>query len=110
MRLLGGSFRKCSPPGSCSAISSSAADREPLCPLFLISAVRSDFLDRFAEDLSRLVSLRNRLARPWTLAPIGKDGLREVISGPARLVGLDVSEIKDAMVAEARDEREFLGH
>jgi formylglycine-generating enzyme required for sulfatase activity len=74
------------------------------CPLFLISAVRSDFLDRFAEDLPRLVAVRNRLGRPWTLAPIGADGLREVIEGPARLAGLDVSEVKEVMVAEARDE------
>ena len=59
-----------------------------------------DFLDRF-EDLPRLVNLRNRLARPWTLPPIGDDGLREVIGGPARLAGLDVSEVLEAMVAEA---------
>ena len=74
------------------------------CPLFVISTVRSDFLDRFAEDMPRLVSLRNRLARPWTLAPIGEVGLREAISGPARLAGLDVSEVKELMVAEARGE------
>ena len=42
--------------------------------------------------------------RPWTLAPIGADGLREVIQGPADLAGLDVSEVKELMVAEARDE------
>jgi formylglycine-generating enzyme required for sulfatase activity len=76
---------------------------DPDCPLFLISTVRADFLDRF-EDLPRLVNLRNRLARPWTLPPIGEDGLREVIAGPARLAGLDVSEVQEAMVAEARDE------
>ena len=74
------------------------------CPLFVISTVRSDFLDRFAEDLPRLVAVRNRQGRPWTLAPIGPDGLREVIDGPARLAGLDVSEVREAMVAEARDE------
>ena len=77
--------------------------RMPDCPLFVISTVRADFLDRF-EDLPRLVAARNRLARPWTLAPIGAEGVREVIEGPARLAGLDVSEIKEAMVAEARDE------
>src|SRR5512132_2663057 len=60
------------------------------CPLFVISTVRSDFLDRFAEDLPRLVAVRNRAGRPWTLAPIGDDSLREVLSGPARLAGLDV--------------------
>jgi formylglycine-generating enzyme required for sulfatase activity len=74
------------------------------CPLFVISTVRSDFLDRFAEDLPRLVAVRNRAGRPWTLAPIGDDSLREVISGPARLAGLDVSEVKEAMIDQARDE------
>jgi formylglycine-generating enzyme required for sulfatase activity len=73
------------------------------CPLFVISTVRADFLDRF-EDLPRLVAVRNRVGRPWTLAPIGTEGLREVIAGPARLAGLDVSEVQEAMVAEARDE------
>jgi formylglycine-generating enzyme required for sulfatase activity len=80
-----------------------AALEDPDCPLFVISTVRADFLDRF-EDLPRLVAARNRLARPWTLAPIGEDGLREVIEGPALLTGLDVGEVKEAMVAEARDE------
>jgi Sulfatase-modifying factor enzyme 1/TIR domain len=74
------------------------------CPLFVISTVRSDFLDRFAEDLPRLVAVRNRQGRPWTLAPIGPDGLREVIDGPARLSGLDVSEVREAMLDQARDE------
>ena len=81
-----------------------AALEDPDCPLFVISTVRADFLERFGEDLPRLVAARNRLARPWTLAPIGVKGLREVIEGPARLAGLDVSEIEEAMVAEARDE------
>jgi formylglycine-generating enzyme required for sulfatase activity len=74
------------------------------CPLFVISTVRADFLDRFAEDLPRLVAAQNRLGRTWKLTPISADGLREVITGPARLANLDVSEIKAAMVAEARDE------
>jgi formylglycine-generating enzyme required for sulfatase activity len=80
-----------------------AALEDADCPLFVISTMRADFLDRF-EDLPRLVGARNRLARLWTLAPIGVEGLREVIEGPARLAGLDVSEIKEAMVTEARDE------
>ncbi|MDZ3838204.1 MAG: SUMF1/EgtB/PvdO family nonheme iron enzyme [Rhodospirillales bacterium] len=81
-----------------------AALEDADCPLFVLSTVRSDFLDRFAQDLPRLVAVRNRLARPWTLGPMGADGLREVIDGPARLAGLDASEVKEAMVAEARDE------
>lgn len=81
-----------------------AALEDADCPLFVISTVRSDFLDRFAEDLPWLVAVRNRQGRPWTLSPVSTDGLREVIEGPARLAGLDVSEVKEAMVAEARDE------
>jgi hypothetical protein len=73
------------------------------CSLFVISTVRADFLDRF-EDLPRLVRLRNRRARPWTLPPISADALREVIGGPARLAGLDVSEVQETLVSEARDE------
>ncbi len=73
------------------------------CPLFLISTVRADFLDRF-EDLPRLVSVRNRFGRAWTLPPIGADGLREVIDGPARLAGLNADEVRDAIIADARDE------
>ena len=63
------------------------------CPLFVISTVRADFLDRF-EDLPRLVAVRNRAGRSWTLPPIGDQGLREVIEGPARLAGIDVSEVQ----------------
>ena len=77
---------------------------DPDCPLFLISTVRADFLDRFAEDVPRLADLSNRCGKAWRLPPIGADGLREVIGGPARLAGLDVSEVQEAMVAEARDE------
>ena len=73
------------------------------CPLFVLSTVRADFLDRF-DDLPRLVAVRNRRARPWTLPLIGPDGLRAVIDGPARLAGLDVGEVREAIVAEARNE------
>jgi formylglycine-generating enzyme required for sulfatase activity len=74
------------------------------CPLFVISTVRSDFLDQYDELLPRLVAVRNRRARRWTLPPISPEGLREIVSGPARLAGLDVREIQEAMVAEAQDE------
>ena len=76
---------------------------DPDCPLFVISTVRADFLDRF-ETLPRLLAVRNRASRTWTLPPIGVAGLREIIAGPARLAGLDVSDVQEAMVAEARDE------
>jgi hypothetical protein len=52
----------------------------------------------------RLIDLRNRLAHPWTLPLAGDDGLREIIAGPARLAGLDVSEVREAIVADAHDE------
>jgi len=74
------------------------------CPLFLISTVRADFLDHFADDLPRLAEMSNQRAKSWRLPPIGADGLREIISGPARLAGLDVSEVQEVMVAEARNE------
>ena len=73
------------------------------CPLFVISTVRADFLDRF-DDLPALVEVRNRMGRPWTLPAVGGDGLREIIGGPAQLAGLNVSEVQEAMVADARDE------
>ena len=76
---------------------------DPDCPLFVISTVRADFLDRF-ESLPRLLAVRNRASRTWTLPPIGVAGLREIVAGPARLAGLDVSDVQEAMVAEARDE------
>ncbi len=74
------------------------------CPLFMISTVRLDFLHQFPEDLPRLVETRNRIAKQWTLAPIGEDALREVIEGPARLAALDVSEVTELILADARDE------
>jgi hypothetical protein len=73
------------------------------CPLFLISTVRADFLDRF-EELPQLVNQRNGLGKPWTLPPVGDDALREIIGGPARLAGLDVSEVQEVMVDQACDE------
>ncbi len=73
------------------------------CPLFVISTVRADFLDRF-DDLPRLAAVQNRVGRSWKLPPIGAEGLREIIDGPARLAGLDVSEVREAMVREAEDE------
>ncbi len=74
------------------------------CPLFVISTVRSDFLDRFDELLPRLVPVRNRSGKLWTLPLIGENALREIISGPARLAGIDTSEVQESMVIEARDE------
>ncbi|AGA91583.1 hypothetical protein Thimo_2883 [Thioflavicoccus mobilis 8321] len=74
------------------------------CPLFLISTVRADFLDRFGEQLPALAGMRNRRGKDWLLPPIGGEGLREVIEGPARLAGLTVSEVCDAIINDARNE------
>ena len=60
--------------------------------------------DRFDQLLQRLVPIRNRSGKLWTLPLIAGDALCEVIRGPAELAGLDVSEVQEAMVAEARDE------
>ena len=77
---------------------------DPDCPLFVISTVRSDFLDRFDAQLPELVPIRNRLAKLWTLPLIGRDVLRDVIDGPARLCGLNVDEVREAMLTEIQDE------
>jgi formylglycine-generating enzyme required for sulfatase activity len=84
-----------------SLLASALEDRD--CPLFVISTMRADFLHRF-EKLPRLVAVRNWLARSWTLAPIGDHGLRRIIEGPAQLAALNVSEIKDLMVDQAKGE------
>jgi formylglycine-generating enzyme required for sulfatase activity len=81
-----------------------AALADPDCPLFVLSTVRADFLDRFADDMPELTRVLNHAGKRWTLAPIGDAGLREVIDGPARLAGLDVDEVREAMLAEARGE------
>ncbi len=73
------------------------------CPLFVISTVRADFLHRF-DDVPRLNDVRNHRGKPWTLAPIGPDGLREVIEGPARLTGLDISEVKGVILEQAEND------
>jgi hypothetical protein len=81
-----------------------AALDDPDCPLFVLSTVRADFLYRFGEDAPALTRVLNHAGRRWALAPVGEAGLREVVDGPARLAGLDVSEVREAMLGEARDE------
>jgi hypothetical protein len=81
-----------------------AALADPDCPLFVLSTVRADFLDRFGEDLPELTRVLNHAGKRWTLAPIGEAGLREVIDGPAGLAGLDVDEVREAIIDQARDE------
>ena len=73
------------------------------CPLFVISTVRADFLDRF-EQLPRLQAIYNSHCRRYFLPTISEHGLREVIKQPARLAGLDVSEVATAIIDDALDE------
>jgi len=73
------------------------------CPLFLVSTVRLDFLDRM-ELLPRLCEVYHSHREGYPLLTISPQGLREVIEMPALLAGLDVSEVTAAIVADARDE------
>jgi formylglycine-generating enzyme required for sulfatase activity len=77
--------------------------QDPECPLFLISTVRADFLDR-CEQLPRLQTLYNSHCKRYFLPTISEHGLREVIEQPAHLAGLDVSEVTAAILADARNE------
>ncbi len=77
--------------------------QDPDCPLFLINTVRADFLDRF-EYLPRLQDIYNRHCKRYFLPTISTHGLREIIEQPARLAGLDVSEVTTAILNDARDE------
>lgn len=81
-----------------------AALQDKDCPLFLISTVRIDFLEHF-ERLPLLSELENSdVCKRYTLKTITQAGLRGVIEQPARLAGLDVSEVTTAMLNEAREE------
>ncbi|MFM8444323.1 MAG: toll/interleukin-1 receptor domain-containing protein, partial [Methylococcus sp.] len=77
--------------------------QDPDCPLLLITTVRADFLDRY-ELLPGLQGPYNSLCKRYFLPLISGPGLREAIEGPARLAGLDVSEVTTAMLEQARDE------
>ncbi len=73
------------------------------CPLFVISTVRADFLDRF-DQLPSLATIPTSMCKRYFLPSISEQGLREVIDGPARLTGLDVSEVRAAILEDAREE------
>ncbi|MBE2295765.1 MAG: SUMF1/EgtB/PvdO family nonheme iron enzyme [Phycisphaerales bacterium] len=77
--------------------------QDPECPLFLISTIRADFLDRF-ERLSHLQAIYNSHCKRYFLPTISAPGLREVIEQPACLAGLDVREVTAAILNDARDE------
>ncbi len=73
------------------------------CPLFLISTVRADFLDRF-EYLQNLQTIYNSHCKRFFLPTISVKGLQEVIEQPARLAGLDVQEVTAAILKDAENE------
>ena len=73
------------------------------CPLFLISTVRADFLDRF-EYLPDLQTIYNSQCKRYFLPLISTKGIREIIEQPARLAGLDVTEVSFAILNDAKDE------
>ena len=78
---------------------------DPDCPLFVISTVRADFLDRFAEDLPRLVA---RAQPAGQAVDAGADRRRRPARGHRRPGAARRprrrARCKEAMVAEARDE------
>ena len=77
--------------------------QDPDCPLFLISTVRADFLDRF-EQLPALQQIYNHRCKRYFLPTISEQGLREIIEEPARLAHLDVGEVTTAILEDARGE------
>ncbi|MEW8438518.1 MAG: SUMF1/EgtB/PvdO family nonheme iron enzyme [Candidatus Thiodiazotropha taylori] len=76
---------------------------DPECPLFMISTVRADFLDRY-EQLPALQAIYNSHCARYFLPIITEQGLREAIEEPAALAGLDVSEITTAIFKETEAE------
>lgn len=84
-----------------SQISNALSDTE--CPFFLISSIRSDFLGDL-DKLPKLSNLYNRMCGRYRLGAITDEGLREIIEKPARLAGLDVTEVTTAIVNDARNE------
>ena len=77
--------------------------QDPECPLFLVSTVRADFLDRF-EQLPALQQIVNHRCKRYFLPTISEQGLREIIEAPARLADLDVGEVTTAILEDARGE------
>ena len=77
--------------------------QDPDCPLFAVSTVRADFLDRF-EALPRLQAIYNSHCRRYFLPTISARGLRDCIEQPARLAGLNVDEVLVPLLDQAHDE------
>ncbi|WP_437679096.1 nSTAND1 domain-containing NTPase [Sorangium sp. So ce131] len=53
-------------------------------PLRVVLAIRSDFLDRFADDNDFMINATRGL---WLLPPMGRDGLREALTRPLEAAG-----------------------
>ena len=62
----------------------SAVADDATSPLRVVLSIRSDFLDRLAEDPQFLAELTQGL---FFLGPPGRDGLREAITNPAEMAG-----------------------
>lgn len=80
-----------------------AALCDPECPLFLLSTVRADFLDRL-DRLEHLMAPYNDRCRRFLLPPMGERGLRDVIRLPAAMAGVDVGEVEAAILEQAKGE------
>ena len=81
----------------------SQALSDPLVPLYLVSTIRSDFIDQLP-SLGGLSQLLNSHCRRYLVLAITPDGLRQSIEGPARRAGLDVAQVSTAMLREALGE------
>jgi formylglycine-generating enzyme required for sulfatase activity len=80
-----------------------SALQDPECPLFIISTIRVDFLTGVGA-LQPLSAIYNSRCRRYLLPAISDAGLREVIEEPAKMAGLDVSQVSAAIRQDARDE------
>lgn len=95
-------FAETKPPNRFDALVAHAL-QEPECPLFVISTVRSDFLDRFGL-LPCLQAIYNSHCRRYFLPTISAAGLREVIEQRARMTELNVDEVLIPLLDQARGE------
>ena len=77
--------------------------RDKDCPLFLITALRIDFLDQF-EQLPRLSEIYNSHCQRYLLKTISRQDMREIIERPAQLAELDVSEVTELILHDTEHE------
>jgi len=74
--------------------------------VLLVSTCRSDYAHRIVEELPGLGALKQDRQRCATraLAPLDRAAMTRAIQGPARLCGLDVSQVLPAVLEDARDD------